>query len=98
MQMEGFQGSRSDLRTRRLFSPGLIISLTACLLGVPFGEVTELRSITRVGLKAGGRRRTPRHVQADLDGGGDVRDLLADEAGVTPRTCPLRTRTFMPPP
>jgi hypothetical protein len=36
-----------------------------------FGEVTELRFSTWVGLKTGGRRRAPHHVKTDLDGGVD---------------------------
>ena len=53
-----------------------------------YGEVSELRFGAGVGLKAGGRRRAPHHVQTDLNGGVDVLDFLAGEgveAGMTPR-------------
>ena len=44
-----------------------------------FGEVSELRFGAGVGLKAGGRRRSPHHVQTDLNGGGDI--LRVKQAG-----------------
>jgi hypothetical protein len=62
--------------------------------GGPAVEVVILAVAVRycivpgVGLKAGGRRRAPHHVQTDLNGGVDVLDFLAGEgveAGMTPR-------------
>lgn len=55
-----------------------------------FGEISELRFGAGVGLKAGGRRRAPHHVQTDLNNSVDVWDFLAVEgveAGMTAAPC-----------
>jgi hypothetical protein len=70
----------------------LAVTVRYCIVPVvedgTFGEVSEFRFGAGVGLKAGGRRWAPHHVQTDLNGSVDVRDFLAGEgveAGMTPR-------------